>query len=62
MTHRSQSLSPGHRRGLWISDGQILPCPVVNATLSADHRVSDGHAASALLVAVDRLLQEPEEP
>lgn len=46
---------------LWISDGQILPCPVVNATLSADHRVTDGHAASALLVAVDRLLQEPEE-
>ena len=45
---------------LWISDGQILPCPVVNASLSADHRVTDGHAAGALLVAVDRLLQEPE--
>jgi pyruvate dehydrogenase E2 component (dihydrolipoamide acetyltransferase) len=45
---------------LWISDGQILPCPVVNASLSADHRVTDGHAAGALLVAIDRLLQEPE--
>ena len=46
---------------LWISDGQVLPCPVVNVTLSADHRVTDGHRASAFLVAVDRLLQEPSE-
>jgi pyruvate dehydrogenase E2 component (dihydrolipoamide acetyltransferase) len=47
---------------LWITeDGQVLKCPVVNASLSADHRVTDGHAAAALLVAVDRLLQEPEE-
>jgi pyruvate dehydrogenase E2 component (dihydrolipoamide acetyltransferase) len=45
----------------WISEGQILPCPVVNATLSADHRVTDGHRASAFLAAVDRLLQEPNE-
>ncbi|MFO7572190.1 MAG: dihydrolipoamide acetyltransferase family protein [Gaiellaceae bacterium] len=45
----------------WISEGQILPCPVVNASLSADHRVTDGHRASAFLSAVDRLLQEPEE-
>jgi pyruvate dehydrogenase E2 component (dihydrolipoamide acetyltransferase) len=47
---------------LWITDdGQVLKCPVVNASLSADHRVTDGHAAAALLVAIDRLLQEPEE-
>jgi pyruvate dehydrogenase E2 component (dihydrolipoamide acetyltransferase) len=45
----------------WISEGQILPCPVVNASLSADHRVTDGHRAAAFLTAVDRLLQEPEE-
>ena len=45
----------------WISEGQILPCPVVTASLSADHRVTDGHRASAFLAAVDRLLQEPEE-
>ena len=45
----------------WISEGQILPCPVVHASLSADHRVTDGHRASAFLAAVDRLLQEPEE-
>jgi pyruvate dehydrogenase E2 component (dihydrolipoamide acetyltransferase) len=45
----------------WISEGQILPCPVVSASLSADHRVTDGHRASQFLAAVDRLLQEPEE-
>jgi pyruvate dehydrogenase E2 component (dihydrolipoamide acetyltransferase) len=44
----------------WISEGQILPCPVVSASLSADHRVTDGHQASAFLAAIDRLLQEPD--
>jgi len=44
----------------WISEGQILPCPVVNATLAADHRVTDGHRAGAFLNALQRLLQEPE--
>jgi pyruvate dehydrogenase E2 component (dihydrolipoamide acetyltransferase) len=39
----------------------VLPCPVVNASLSADHRVTDGHRAGAFLTAIDRLLQEPEE-
>jgi pyruvate dehydrogenase E2 component (dihydrolipoamide acetyltransferase) len=32
---------------LWISDGQVLPCPVVNVGLSAEHRVTEGHRASA---------------
>jgi pyruvate dehydrogenase E2 component (dihydrolipoamide acetyltransferase) len=45
----------------WVREGHVLPCPVVNASLSADHRVTDGHRASAFLAAVDRLLQEPEE-
>jgi pyruvate dehydrogenase E2 component (dihydrolipoamide acetyltransferase) len=45
----------------WVSEGQILPCPVISASLSADHRVTDGHRASAFLAAIDRLLQEPEE-
>ncbi len=44
----------------WVSDGQMLVCPVVTATLAADHRVTDGHRAAALLTAVNRLLQEPE--
>ena len=45
----------------WISAGQILACPLVTATLAADHRVTDGHRASAFLRALDRLLQEPDE-
>jgi pyruvate dehydrogenase E2 component (dihydrolipoamide acetyltransferase) len=44
----------------WISEGQILPCPVVQAVLAADHRVTDGHRASAFLNALQRRLQEPE--
>jgi pyruvate dehydrogenase E2 component (dihydrolipoamide acetyltransferase) len=43
----------------WIVDGQVVPRPVVTATLSADHRVSDGHRGGLFLAAVDRLLQEP---
>lgn len=44
----------------WVVDGRVLPCPVVAATVAADHRVTDGHRAGAFLTAVDRLLQEPE--
>jgi pyruvate dehydrogenase E2 component (dihydrolipoamide acetyltransferase) len=35
--------------------------PVVRATLSGDHRVSDGIRGAQFLSAVDRLLQAPEE-
>ena len=34
--------------------------PVIDMTLAADHRVSDGHRGGRFLIAVDRLLQEPE--
>lgn len=44
----------------WISDGRILPCPVVTATLAGDHRVTDGHRAGAFLTALERRLKEPE--
>ena len=44
----------------WVVDGAIQPRPVVTATLSADHRVSDGHRGGLFLGAVDRLLQSPE--
>ena len=44
----------------WISAGQILPCPVVTATIAADHRHTDGHRAAGFLTALGRLLQEPE--
>ncbi|GLI28597.1 dihydrolipoamide acetyltransferase component of pyruvate dehydrogenase complex [Agromyces rhizosphaerae] len=42
-------------------DGLIGVRPTVVATLSADHRVSDGLAGSRLLARIDELLQEPEE-
>ncbi|HVO95858.1 MAG TPA: dihydrolipoamide acetyltransferase family protein [Terriglobales bacterium] len=35
--------------------------PMIEATLAADHRVSDGHRGGRFLIAVDRLLQEPEK-
>ncbi len=44
----------------WIVDKQVVPRSVLTATLSADHRVSDGHRGGLFLAAVDRLLQEPE--
>jgi pyruvate dehydrogenase E2 component (dihydrolipoamide acetyltransferase) len=45
----------------WVADGQVVARPVVTATLSADHRVSDGHRGGLFLAAVDRLLQEPSK-
>jgi pyruvate dehydrogenase E2 component (dihydrolipoamide acetyltransferase) len=45
----------------WAVDGQVVVQPVVTATLSADHRVSDGHHGGLFLAAVDRLLQEPSK-
>ncbi|HUL83162.1 MAG TPA: dihydrolipoamide acetyltransferase family protein [Gammaproteobacteria bacterium] len=45
----------------WCVGGAVVPANVVTATLSADHRVSDGHRGSQFLVEVDRLLQEPEK-
>lgn len=44
----------------WCMDGRIVAARVVTATLSADHRVSDGHRGSLFLKRVDALLQEPE--
>ncbi|MBI5315177.1 MAG: 2-oxo acid dehydrogenase subunit E2 [Nitrospirae bacterium] len=43
----------------WVLDGQVVSRPVVTASLSADHRVTDGHRGGVFLSAVDRLLQEP---
>jgi pyruvate dehydrogenase E2 component (dihydrolipoamide acetyltransferase) len=42
-------------------DGQIVSHPLLMATLSADHRVSDGHRGGLFLAALERLLQEPEK-
>jgi pyruvate dehydrogenase E2 component (dihydrolipoamide acetyltransferase) len=40
--------------------GKALIHPVIHATLSGDHRVTDGHRGGLLLAAIDRLLQEPQ--
>lgn len=44
----------------WVEAGKLVARPLVTATLSADHRVTDGHRGGLFLAAVDRLLQEPE--
>jgi pyruvate dehydrogenase E2 component (dihydrolipoamide acetyltransferase) len=44
----------------WIVDGAVLARPVLTATLSADHRGSDGHRGALLLRHIDELLQKPE--
>ena len=45
----------------YAHDGMIGVRPCVTATLSADHRVSDGHRGARFLAEIDRLLQEPDE-
>ena len=44
----------------WARDGLLGVHPTVRATLSADHRASEGHEGSRFLATVDRLLQAPE--
>jgi pyruvate dehydrogenase E2 component (dihydrolipoamide acetyltransferase) len=44
----------------WVTEGTIAPARVLQATLSADHRVSDGMRGSRFLAELDRLLQQPE--
>ncbi|MBP6607743.1 MAG: 2-oxo acid dehydrogenase subunit E2 [Nitrospira sp.] len=44
----------------WVADGLVVPRPVLIASLSADHRVSDGHRGGLFLAEIDRLLQEPQ--
>ncbi|HEX6899827.1 MAG TPA: dihydrolipoamide acetyltransferase family protein [Thermoanaerobaculia bacterium] len=45
----------------WAKDGMLAARPVLTATLSADHRASDGHRGATFLAALDRLLQAPEK-
>ena len=45
----------------WAADGMLGVRPVIAASLSADHRASDGHRGARFLAAVDQLLQEPEK-
>ena len=43
------------------ANGMLGIRPIIDATLAADHRVSDGHRGGRFLIAIDRLLQEPEK-
>jgi pyruvate dehydrogenase E2 component (dihydrolipoamide acetyltransferase) len=45
----------------WVVDNQIVSRSLITATLSGDHRVTDGHGGGLFLTAVERLLQEPEK-
>ncbi|MDR8100458.1 2-oxo acid dehydrogenase subunit E2 [Burkholderia cenocepacia] len=45
----------------WAEDGGLEIMPVTTASLSADHRVSDGHRGALFLVELGELLQHPEE-
>lgn len=44
----------------WVVEGQVVPRPIVTASLAADHRVSDGHRGGRFLGALEKLLQQPE--
>jgi pyruvate dehydrogenase E2 component (dihydrolipoamide acetyltransferase) len=44
----------------WAVDGRPEVRSVMNATLSGDHRASDGHRGALLLLEIERLLQHPE--
>ncbi len=45
----------------WVQDGWLKAVPVVTASLSADHRVSDGHRGAIFLAELREQLQRPEE-
>ncbi|MEY9951610.1 2-oxo acid dehydrogenase subunit E2 [Leifsonia sp. EB34] len=45
----------------WAHDGMVGARPAVVATLSADHRVSDGMRGARFLSRIDELLQRPEK-
>lgn len=51
----------GVRERPWIEGERIVATPVVTASLSADHRASDGHRGALFLIHLDKLFQEPEQ-
>jgi pyruvate dehydrogenase E2 component (dihydrolipoamide acetyltransferase) len=42
-------------------DGMVGVRPVIEATLAADHRVSDGHRGGRFLLEIEKFLQDPEK-
>lgn len=45
----------------WAENGGLKVMPAVTASLSADHRVSDGHRGALFLLELSEALQHPEE-
>ncbi|HMN91808.1 MAG TPA: dihydrolipoamide acetyltransferase family protein [Hydrogenophaga sp.] len=45
----------------WVVDGALVVRPLVQCSLAADHRTSDGHLGGQLLAAVAQALQKPEQ-
>jgi pyruvate dehydrogenase E2 component (dihydrolipoamide acetyltransferase) len=45
----------------WTEGGMVGARRILTATLSADHRASDGHRGGIFLGAIERLLKEPEK-
>lgn len=43
----------------WAVNGMLGVRPIVSCSLAADHRVTDGHAGSRFLTAIERILQDP---
>lgn len=46
----------------WVVEGRVEARRVVHASLSADHRASDGHRGGRFLRSVEHHLQEPSTP
>lgn len=45
----------------WVREGAVCVMPAITATLSADHRASDGHRGALFLARIRDLLQRPEQ-
>jgi len=45
----------------WVAGTQVLARPVVQVSLAADHRASDGHVGSLLLAAIAEALEQPDQ-
>ena len=45
----------------WVVDGVIVPRSVVNVTLGADHRATDGAVGSRFLSTLARFLEAPDQ-
>ena len=44
----------------WVIESEIVPRPILQMTLAADHRVSDGHRGGLFLNAIAEKLCAPE--